>query len=281
MTPKGVLVPEDERLEESAKVFRDTLRAEAPTEDQPETQEQPPSDEGQGDPEATEARDTAVNEQPDPFSDNFDPASLPPELKPAYDQLRADYTRKRQAEAPMRRFFEDRGIDPADPEAAFSALAEELGYQIDDDDDQPQDEGFDDPDQPDEFGPDPVETLAQRLDRIEQERADQLQREADLASLSEDLNTIRQRMGREPSKDEIEYFGQYATRNRDGRLGIIDVYDRTEALMSKRQQEWARSKDAPVVQSGGSRGVDHVDLDDEEQRRAYTAEILKQGMTPD
>lgn len=238
-----------------------TIDPEAPTEDQPAVETTPP-EQGQGDP---------SGETPEQyFGETFNPELLPDDLKPAYQQMRADYTRKTQEIAAHRRFFEDRGITPTDPEAAFQALAQELGYQLEDEDPEDDDEPFTD---------EPADPLEARLDALEAERNAERQRAQDLQSLTDDLDEITKRMGRKPTEQEIDYFGRYAQRDKNGRLGIIDVYDRTEKLMQDRQQQWARSKQAPTVQPGGTPGVASVDLDDPEQRLAYSAELIKQGLT--
>src|SRR2546430_2455221 len=70
--------------------------------------------------------------QPSPFDEKFDPASLPDELRPAYNQMRADYTQKTQSLADQRREAEQYqqivgALTSDDPEMRTAALTA-LGY---------------------------------------------------------------------------------------------------------------------------------------------------------
>lgn len=54
-----------------------------------------------------QAEDKPQSETESTFTDKFDPNSLPPELATAYKQMQADYTRKTQEIAQMRKQFEE------------------------------------------------------------------------------------------------------------------------------------------------------------------------------
>lgn len=236
------------------------------------------SQEGQG--------DQPGENQPEFFSDTFKPDELPEELRPAYQQMRADYTRKTQEIARYRRFFEDRGLNPDDPEGVFRALATDLGYEINDDTDgdvaDEDAEGFDplvDANYDDGDG-EPVDPVEARLNRLEAEYRAERQRAVDLQALSEDLDQITARLGRPPTEDEIEFLGRHAVRDEQGRLTVMPTFDALEKLMRQREQQWAKSKEAPTFQAGGSPGVQAVDLDDPDKRLEYAAQIMSQADQP-
>src|SRR5690349_20437400 len=64
-------------------------------------------------------------DQPEDSFTKLDPNALPPELRPYYTSLQADYTRKMQEAAPYRQLAGDLGLEPGDLRQAaelYSAL---------------------------------------------------------------------------------------------------------------------------------------------------------------
>ena len=63
-------------------------------------------------PEGTQAPEvaTTIEEMADNFT-RLDPSTIPAELRPYYDSMQADYTRKTQEAAPYRKLAEDTGLD--------------------------------------------------------------------------------------------------------------------------------------------------------------------------
>lgn len=86
-------------------------------ESNPQTPEVPATPEGQ-------APEEAATEAPDSFT-KLDPNTLPDEVRPYYDSMLSDYTRKTQEVAPWRKLGEELGIDSPDQ---FQEAAELYSY---------------------------------------------------------------------------------------------------------------------------------------------------------
>lgn len=80
----------------------------------PEQQTQQAAPPAQSTPQGPESATPAAAEDTTPFTERFDPNSLPPELEPAYKLMQADYTRKTQQLAEQARQYQQLGdMDPA------------------------------------------------------------------------------------------------------------------------------------------------------------------------
>src|SRR4051812_37410386 len=120
-------------------------------------------------PVATDKADTP--EKPDYFSDTFDPATLPDELRPAYNQLRADYTQKTQTVAEQRREVEQHqellsALRSDDPYLRAQAL-EYLGFSVAEEGDEEEEDG-------DEYQ-DPIDALRAEIQEMKEWRESQAQ----------------------------------------------------------------------------------------------------------
>src|SRR5688572_12006310 len=70
----------------------------------------------------SESTETSATEPTDPFSEKFDPKTLPEELQPAHRQMHADYTRKMQALSEQRNQAQEatafyQAVQSKDPQA--------------------------------------------------------------------------------------------------------------------------------------------------------------------
>jgi hypothetical protein len=233
-------------------------------------QEQPQTTPGAPEQEATE-----TSAQPEPFSDKFDPASLPDELRPAYKQLQADYTRKTQTLAEQRREAETykQWVEALrNPETQAEAL-EALGLELAEQEPEEDDEEFVDP-------------LEQRLAALEgylaeqgQVQMTQAQQEAELDYLESEFEGLEKDIGRQLEEDEIQVIGQLAN-SRRSQEGLPDVRGSYEFLyndfLPKRKQGWVSTKKAPQVVSGQS-ATKVPDLDDRRSRQDYMAQKLAEA----
>jgi hypothetical protein len=211
----------------------------------------------------------------EPFSDTFDPASLPEELLPAYKQLQGAATRKFQEAAALRQ-----------PEAVAEylrtlapevqeAVLERIGIQL---------ESGEDLYEEDEF-PDPDEEISRRLEAIEQRFQEQETGQQDeqledwvvgqIGSQLEDLETAT---GREFSDAEAHTMGQMAFdrslasgKPPDMKAVYETIY--TELLPAERKR-WVSSKRSPQAPSGAS-GSHEPDLDKPSDRREYLAQRMR------
>lgn len=261
--------------------------------DKPDTSQAPP----EAGTSATQQQAT-TDEAPDPFGDNFDPSSLPPELQPAYKQLRGDYTRKTQELAEQRKQAESANaliadLQSEDPDTNQQALAwmaekglltpeqtaEVFGWDIE----QPQDdEGFDDP----------TAAMRQEWEQFKAEREAERQQ----AQLDAYVAQEEQRANDEFTKIEADLGSALSDRAKtlivsravaaaNGQpLDIRAAFDELEAEWNDRQQQWANGKTAPVNPGGGQTATEVPDLANERQRVDYMAEQIEavkrsQGLT--
>lgn len=255
---------------------QDTTEAPASIADALEQQDKP--DESQ-DTATTEAPDSSgqatEQESPELFSDKFDPAALPDEIREQYNEMRGDYTRKTQELAEQRKEAEQAlALRDAllDPEQAASVL-EALGYEL---------EG-DEPDIEPDDEDNPYETLAAQVEALQSQlqQREQTEEEARLEAavtnyLDSEVQKLEEQTGRQFSPEELEVIEGLAVVRRTPD-GLPDVRGAYEAIFSKvlpkEKTRWAESKQAPHVQPSGSPVTEEIEDDSPEARVNRMLEI--------
>jgi hypothetical protein len=277
--------------------------AEGVEEDAPESEEVD-AEESEEEPEAE------ADDEEGSFT-NLNPNDLPKELRPAYREMRRDYTQKMQEVAELRKqaepltewagFFEAQGIDPASEDApveAFIALKEAFEAQGADVrellDIEPE---YDDADE----GPDLSElaasddpiaaglarqnmALQQRIERLEQftngmtEAEQKAQRDAEATQhLSDQFDSIAEEMDMDKGSPEFqEYARELADMSRideDGTIDVLSVHDRIQKLTGVRREKVKQSKQAPKTPPAGSPGREDYDATDGDARRKHMLAI--------
>lgn len=239
---------------------RDTPEPEAPEADAPDTADEP--------------------ENPEYFSETFDPATLSDELRPAYNQMRAAFTQKTQTVAEQRKEIEQEqalldALRSDDPELQAAALAH-LGLELEDDDDL--DEFEDDLDD-DDLPMTKAEFKAwqqQQTDQAQQvQQAEQFE-EAVQSFTADSFVELEKATGREFNEEEIQTLHALSQSIPDER-GLPNVAAAYEAiyanLLPQERQRWVTSKQSPQPGSGQS-GSPVVDLSNTQSRRAEMARIM-------
>lgn len=209
------------------------------------------------------------------LEDGFDPSSLPDELAPAYKQMQADYTRKTQEIAEERKFMAALQSDPETQQAVFTQLAESLGYEIENPDQQP-------PAPEGEQGP-----LDPRVDQlIEQLEADRSDRETE-----QYIHAIEQHFATEVGqiqKDAGELTGaeqdallRLATSlppDENGMPPVKEAWNTLSGLYDQRQQQYLQSKkDAPPPPTQGQPGQEAEKFDSSEARTEALARAMERA----
>lgn len=222
--------------------------------------------------------------------ENFDPSTLPAELQPAYNQLRADYTRKTQTVAAQRQEAEDALAfisalnTEGEREAALSQLAEALGpeailsalgYELDNEDSGiPESGGAPAPSDP-------------RIDQIMQhlEAQDSEAQEAALISQIQDYAENEfTRLGIEKDDEDMKelILGRAAVYDldADGLPQIEAAAKDVARLLSKQRGAFfERKENAPGAPLSGSVGQeDDFDFSDPDARAQAIARVM-QGQT--
>jgi hypothetical protein len=220
-----------------------------------------------------------ASESPEYFSDKFDPASLPPELQPGYQQMRNAFHQKTQALAEERRSL-------ASPETIARAYAnwspEEraeffdhagLEYEQPEYDEDEYDEGYDD----EEFRDPRVDVILAQQEAEEQLAMEHGFREAQYEVVNEDLDELEDKLGREFTQEEVDTIGDLAMSmlDEDGMPQVNAAYERIAgnytALREAQADPKRRLRQPPV---GGRPGDEKVDWNDPDaRRRVLAAEI--------
>lgn len=235
---------------------------EAPPEGNPEAATAPPETPeggGQGQPEQT----------PEYFSDTFDPASLPDELRGGYKQMRDAFSQKTQTLAEERQQLrEAQEVYEAlqDPDKQADALRR-LGIELEDDDYEDEVE-------------DPYEAriaaLEQRYQQSQESAQQQQLEQAEHAFVVDGLQKLQQKTGREFTDEELDTLGHLSTALRDTE-GFPDVdaaYERIYAtVLPNERKRWEGQKDAPQAPQG-SASSEVPDLDTPQGRAAHIAARL-------
>lgn len=264
----------------------------------PLTQDNPPAEVGETtDPAVAQSNEEAgtTPEAPDYGNllgdENFNPDSLPEELRPAYNQLRADYTRKTQALAQQRdeaaqalefvaslNSESDRAAALAQIAEAFGpeAILEALGYELDD---EGVGSGAPAPEQQTPASDPRLDQLWERLNAEDEARS-----EAELiAQIEAYADNEFTRLG--ISDDDVKelVLGRAAVYDLDDQgLPQIEAAAKDVArLLSKQKADiFTQKAQTPAPPVPGTAGeVDDVDFSDPDARQAYMASLLESPTT--
>ena len=231
-------------------------------------------------PEAPQGQPQA-SEQPGYFEERFDPASLPPELRPGYQQMRNAFHAKTQSLAEERQGLSSpqtiaqayAGWSPEERQEFF----EQAGLEYEDPDEDYEDEDDYDDDYEDQPLADPrVDALlAERED--EQEQALQLAfNEAQLDTIEDGLDDLEEKLGRGLSDEEIQVIGDQSWYHldEDGMPSVEEAYARYSQASASTREAAASPKRRLRGPGAGTPGGEKVDWSDPDARRqALAAEI--------
>jgi hypothetical protein len=260
---------------------------EAMEQDQPTQSDQAPAEASAP---AQAAQPQKEETEPEPFSENFDPSKLPEELRPAYNQLRADYTRKTQTLAEQRKqaegaqaFFNDlQSEDTRDEVLKWFAeqlggpeqLAQYLGFEVDD---PTQAEG----DEEEDFTSPQLTAAEQRLAALEARETERLQaeqaRELDQKFQTES-EAIEKEIGFELPQEDWQRIVEHALGKalvRNEPPDLRGAFEDFQATWTNRQKGWASSKETTHMASGGEAATEQPDLDTPLARRDHMASLLQ------
>lgn len=173
-----------------------------------------------------------------------------------YNDLQSTFTKTSQEAAELRQYRENvENLQSDDPELAAQA-AEALGLTFVQEDSS--------------TSSDPIEAVAQRLERIEnwlgsqneQEALEQLQQE-DSEYMDKALEGLETQLGRELDREEVELLVGNALVNRteEGHPGIEQAIKLYTDIDKRRQQNWSKSKRVSTP-SDGQEGEPLPDLNE-------------------
>lgn len=218
-----------------------------------------------------------AQDQPEPFgeSGNFDPQSLPDEVRPAYDQLRADYTRKTQSLAEQRREVERQQQEYQQAVELLARVQQGdrealglLGLELDGD-------------EPDDVAPDPyseLEQIKEYLAEQESSREQEAQYQEVVQYTEDALSYIERETGSQLDDVDREQIVAFAIQRQadDGMPDMEYGFERFLEAQERAQRRWLESKRShrPV---GGVPGSQKLDLSDETQRQQYMASLVEAG----
>lgn len=242
-------------------------------------------DPGGAEPDAPESsdEDNSQASEPDLFDAKFDPASLPPELQPAYQQMRTAFHGKTQTLAEERQGMRNpqsvaqayAGWSPEERMAFFEQAG--LEYDTGDDDD---DDGYDGDDWDDEED----DTLYHdpRVDVLIAERQQEIAagqqhdaRENWLDDINDGIDALEESLGRDLSPQEVKAIGDralHASPDQEGLPDVVGAYeDLTEFARSHRE---SAARPTPWAAPSGVPGREQVDLTDTDTRRHILAQEI-------
>lgn len=225
-------------------------------------------DETQGIPEEGDSPD--VQEQPEVSS-----ATPEVDWQQRYTDTQASYTRSQQDLAQLREWQQSLQEDPETQEQVLRQLAESLGYQLDDED---QDQ-------------DPLSEIQARQQALEaqwQESQEQAQQEALLNEMDRfvdtELGSLASAEGRQDGftdkEQKIILSHAVAAFPPDEQTGMPQVkaaFEEVKDLLGDAQQRWVKSKQAPLAPQPGTAGSEKLDLSDDDVRQAATARIIERA----
>jgi hypothetical protein len=232
------------------------------TQDKPDEQPAPPSAEDKG-PEAAQA---------EPFTETFDPANLPEELRPAYKQLQGAATRKFQEAAALRQpDAVAEYLRTLAPEVQEQVL-ERIGIQLQGDEEFYEEDEFPDPDA--EIRRE-LEELREWKQGMEQGQQDERLEDWLAEDIGNQISGLSDSTGRKFDEKESLAIGQIAF---DRALASGQPPDVSAAyeliygeLLPAERKRWVDSKRSPQAPSGSS--ASHTpDLDKSSTRRDYLAQ---------
>ena len=214
---------------------------------------------------------------PEFFTEQFDVEKLPPEIRSQYDSMRADYTKKTQTVAEQRkqhdedlRFLESLRSDPDVQLQALKELAQQHGYELDDEPEQPQEE---DQDQP-LYDPRVDELLAERDQQHQEAELDQLEKQID-----GEIDAVGKQDGRDFTKAEKELLFSYTLALPPDGEGpdVKGAYELLKEAENDAVKRYVESKRAPQAPSSGQAGSPDIDLSDTDARRERMAAIMQEA----
>ncbi len=244
-----------------------------------EVTEAPVSEQDQPNVPDAPAQEAAPEPTPGFFDEKFDPASLSDELRPAYNQLRGDYTQKTQALAEQRKEVEQEqqllsALRSDDPDTQREAL-EFLGYEI------PQEAAQEEDDYVDPFDELRAEVTALREARDADQQAQQTyqQEQQEINDLEKQFSALEQQTGREFSDDEVDMIAALSFSKRDdtGSPDVRGAYERLYSdFLTKQRSQWVGSKKAPKAPQGQS-GTETFDFSNSDARVQRMADMMEAG----
>lgn len=215
------------------------------------------------------------------FDERFDPATLPPELQPAYQQMRNAFHQKTQGVAEERRTLRN----PQSVAQAFAswspeerqAFFEQAGLEYDaGDDDEEEDEEDDD-----ELFYDPrVDVLIAEQQAQQRLRQQHEFRERQIDSVNDQLEALEKSTGREFSQEEVDLIGNLAMSMLDeNHMPQVDeAYQRLAAVVSARQPKTTERRHVRPAPTGNP-GEEELDLSNTDNRRKALAAEIEAAMT--
>lgn len=241
----------------------------------PEVEDTPPEEV-----EAPEEGQASAGEEPDYWSDSFDPRTLTDEqLEDWREEVRsghlrhADYTRKTQELAEQRR-SPDR---LAQTFAQLSAedqrkVLEQTGYQFDEEPDEPDEEDID-------FRDPRVDQLLQEREQDKLRQRQEQAWQAQIDSINTQLSTLQKDLGRALDQDEINEIGDLAQSPKcldsEGMPDVRAAFERLSARDKRiRKAAFGPKRGAPSAPAGRS-GSEKVDTTDPQERIRLMAEIME------
>lgn len=202
--------------------------------------------------------DPPDGDTPPPDTDQPDTPEVDYESR--YNDLRSEFDRRNQVIAAL----EGRH----GPEAQAQA-AQLFGFELEDED--TDDEVPLDPDER-------IEKLEQHLARQQEEAEEQAFQKAE----EEWLTDARSKLPEQVDDKEWNLIRSYAVANRldDGQPNVEQGYKAFEEAFGTKQERYLQTKKAPKVPIG-SAGQKQVDLNDDDQRREYFAQLVDAESGPD
>lgn len=234
--------------------------------------------------EAPESPDKQTETPEDSFTESYDPASVPAEVRPqleaAYNLMRADYTRKRQADAESVREAQQamtilEGLQ--DPERAPEILRI-LGIDVNPQG--PQQDPFED--SYDYVDPNErIDQLQAQLAQRDEYAQMQAAEEAEDAYVAEQIESLEGQLNRQFSDEEIGLLYLYADQNRDVN-GIPDVQAASallDGVFATRQKEMLSPKaNAPRTPGQGRAASRNIDTSTEEGMLKLAEQVAEEAM---
>lgn len=234
---------------------------------------------------STETRDGQASQEPqaapaEPFSDKFDPASLPQELLPAYKQLQGAATKKFQEAAALKspdqlsQYF--RSLSDQDQQAILEASGWAVGQQEQDD----LESEFQLPPDPDEEYRGKVDEMLAWRDSLNQDQQVQQTEQMVTEDINSQLGTLAESTGRTFEPEEAQRLGEFAYNQALVNGEMPDVKAAYEViyteLLPHERKRWVDTKSSiPQAPQPGSSASQETNMDDREERRQWIYDAAK------
>lgn len=219
----------------------------------------------------TDAVDQANAPVTDMFDDKFDPATLPDELRPVYNQYRADYTRKTQEIGSRNR---DQILQQALQDQNFQRQAfEAWGVELPEEDQQYDEGDYVDP-EVEELRRDVAEMKAWRAEQMQVHQSQRLAND-----ITEQIEGLEHSLGRTFDKKRSDFFGNLALQYQDeqGRPNVRAAYEDWAEQMSEERKSWASTKRQARPAPSGQSGSKQVNLNNDQERRQALADAFEEA----